>query len=162
MICERPCRLRTIDTVLSVEATTVKSLIEAHQNSTVNQTCNWSCLHPMNMQYEILHMVSSVASDGLEPTWLQAIWSCWIDIFVQHFIRDFTVCGQKARSCSQLMYWDGMCGIKGNYVAHWTWVLWGDQCMLDEAWQYSAWPSMIKLLLGNHGNKLCHYWVWGN
>ena len=39
----------------------------------------------MNMQYEILHMVSSVASDGLEPTWLQAIWSCWIDIFVQHF-----------------------------------------------------------------------------
>ena len=52
---------------------TVKSLIEAHQISTVNQTCNWSCPQPMNMQYEIRRVVSSGASDGLEPTWRQAI-----------------------------------------------------------------------------------------
>ena len=64
---------RTLKLQLCTYSDIVKSLIEAHQNSTVNQNCNLSCLHSMSMQYEILHMVSSVASDGLEPTWLQAI-----------------------------------------------------------------------------------------
>lgn len=42
----------------------------------------------MNMQSEILHVVSSVAFAGREPTWLRAILTCCIDIFVQLFIGD--------------------------------------------------------------------------
>ena len=35
-------------TLAFLAVTTVKSLIEAHQNSTKNQTCNWSCMSMLN------------------------------------------------------------------------------------------------------------------
>ena len=58
-----------------------KSPIEAHQNSTVNQICNWSCLHLLNMLYEILHMVTSVASLSIQLFYfnllLLMVWS-WV------------------------------------------------------------------------------------
>ena len=36
----------------------------------------------MDVQHQILCSFSLGASDGLKPSWLQATWSCWIDLCV--------------------------------------------------------------------------------
>ena len=59
---------------------TIKYLIEEAHPTCENSYCNLSCQTKWTCSH-ILCLVSSVTSDGLEPTWLPVIRSCWRDNF---------------------------------------------------------------------------------
>ena len=48
-----------------------------------------SYLNTMNMLYQILYLASSVASDGLAQTWLQAIGCFWTDNLMLWYFMQF-------------------------------------------------------------------------